>query len=137
MTDWDKKLQRIDHKTDVTARISETSRFIGFGVVAWVFAQHSSSSAFSLSYVTDFGVFVRVAGVLGVASIMFDYLQYVAALVVVRKALKNESKSYAYDQTYWAARLQGFFFWSKQFSVLTASLIVVVTFAMTILPNES
>lgn len=136
MTDLDKKLQRIGHKTDVTVRISETSRFIGFGVVAWVFAQHSSSAAFSLSYVSDFGVFVRVAGVLGFVLILFDYLQYLAALAVVRRALKNEKGSYAYDQTYWAARLQGFFFWSKQFSVLTASLIVVVTFALTIFPIE-
>jgi len=130
------KLDRIRHKTDVTARISETSRFIGFGVVAWVFVQHSSPSDFSLSYVSEFGVFVRAAGVLGVVSILFDYLQYLAALAVAKKALNNESDDYAYDQSYWASRLQSFFFWGKQFSVLTASLIVVVTFAMTVVETE-
>lgn len=130
------KLDRNRHKTDVTARISETSRFLGFGVVAWVFAQHSSSSNFSLSYVADFGVFVRIAGVLGVVAILFDYLQYLAAFAVAKKALKNESNDYAYDQTYWASRLQSFFFWGKQFSVLIASLIVVATFAMTVIPTE-
>lgn len=125
----DRKLKRIDLKTDVTARISETSRFVGVGIVAWVFAQHASGEAFAVDYLANYGAVVRFAGVLGVLVILFDYLQYIAAYASVRAALKNEEDNYAYNDSSLAMRAQTFFFWAKQFAAVFAAMIIVVTFA--------
>ncbi|MCZ0814374.1 hypothetical protein N5A93_19335 [Roseovarius sp. EGI FJ00037] len=41
MTDAEKKAalkERLEQKTIVTSRLSETTRFVAFGIVAWVFA---------------------------------------------------------------------------------------------------
>lgn len=131
-TDQDRKLNRIDLKTEVTSRISETSRFVGVGIVAWVFAQHASGEKFALDYLTNFGAIVRFAGVLGVLVIVFDYLQYIAAYFSVRSALRNEDNGYAYDASSVAMRAQNFFFWAKQIAAVVAALIIVVTFASSI-----
>jgi len=61
----DIKVDRINQKKDVTARISETSRFVGFGMVAWVFAQHASSADFSIQYLAKFGEVVSYSPSLG------------------------------------------------------------------------
>lgn len=129
---YDRKVDRIKQKTEVTARISETSRFIGFGMVAWVFAQHASSAEFAVEYLSAYGPIVRVAGVLGVSAILFDYLQYISAYLSVQTAIKNEAASHAYDHDGLAMRLQNFFFWAKQSSAVVSALIVVVTFAASI-----
>ncbi|MFD2741679.1 hypothetical protein ACFSUD_19160 [Sulfitobacter aestuarii] len=138
-SDHDRKLNRIDRKTEVTSRISETSRFVGVGIVAWVFAQHASGEKFALDYLANFGAIVRFAGVLGVLVIVFDYLQYIAAYFSVRAALRNEESSYAYDASSIAMRAQTFFFWAKQIAAVVAALIIVATFAGSIyspLPTE-
>ena len=128
-TDHERKLARIDFKTDVTSRISETSRFVGVGIVAWVFAQHASGEAFSVGYLANYGPVVRFAGVLGVLVILFDYLQYIAAYASVSAAIKNHENKYAYRSGSFAMRAQTLFFWAKQFAAVVAALIIVVTFA--------
>lgn len=125
----DRKLSRISHKTEVTARISETSRFVGVGIVAWVFAQHASGEAFAVNYLSNYGAVVRFAGVLGVLVILFDYLQYIAAYASVRAALKNEGNDYAYDDRSLSMRMQMIFFWAKQFAAVVAAMIIVISFA--------
>lgn len=128
----DRKLDRISHKTEVTARISETSRFVGFGMVAWVFAQHASGAPFAESYLSAFGPIVRVAGVLGVLAILFDYLQYIAAYFSVQQALKNGDDGYAFDHDGIVMKLQKGLFWAKQISAVASALIVVITFSLSI-----
>ena len=130
--DFERKLKRIDLKTDVTARISETSRFVGVGIVAWVFAQHASGEAFAVNYLANYGPVVRFAGVLGVLVILFDYLQYIAAYASVSTALKNVENNYAYRDSSLARRAQKFFFWVKQFAAVIAAMIIVATFALSI-----
>ncbi len=125
----DRKLKRIDRKTEVTARISETSRFVGVGIVAWVFAQHASGEDFAVNYLANYGAIVRTAGVLGVLVIVFDYLQYIAAYFSVSAALKNQESSYAYEASSLAMRSQTFFFWAKQIAAVVAAFIIVATFA--------
>lgn len=125
----DRKQKRIEGKTEVTSRISETSRFVGVGIVAWVFAQHASGEGFAVNYLANYGTIVRFAGVLGVLVIIFDYLQYIAAYFSVSAALRNEENSYAYEPNSWAMRAQKFFFWAKQFAAVVAAMIIVISFA--------
>lgn len=131
-TDHDRKMKRIDQKKDVTTRISETSRFVGVGIVAWVFAQHASGEAFAVEYLANFGAVVRFAGVLGVLAVLFDYLQYVAAYASVCATLKNRENNYAYNDRSLAMRAQMFFFWAKQFAAVVAAMIIVLTSAASI-----
>lgn len=128
----DRKLKRIDRKTEVTTRISETSRFVGVGIVAWVFAQHASGEGFARDYLSNYGAIVRFAGVLGVLVIVFDYLQYIAAYFSVSAALRNAEHNYAYDASSLAMRAQKLFFWAKQIAAVVAAMIIVVTFAQSI-----
>ncbi len=128
----DIKVDRINQKKDVTARISETSRFVGFGMVAWVFAQHVSSAEFSIQYLAKFGEIVRIAGVLGVLAILLDYVQYIAAYASIEAAIKNKDDGYAYNHGSFAIRVQKSAFWLKQISAVGSALIVVVTFVASI-----
>lgn len=126
------KLVRINQKSEVSSKISETSRFVGFGMVAWVFAQHASEAPFSLGYLQAYGPIVRIAGVLGILAIFFDYLQYIFAYFSVQKALENKTNDFAYDHSSILMKLQKTSFWAKQFSGVASALIVVVTFSLSI-----
>lgn len=123
---------RLDQKAAVTSRISETSRLVGFGIVAWVFAVHTSQTDFAISYVTSFKFWINVAGFGGMLAIVFDYLQYLCAYSSVNHALKRADKDYAYNKNHAGYLFQGFFFVAKQVCAVVASLLVVVTFGLSV-----
>lgn len=128
----EERKQRLEQKAAVTARISETSRLVGFGIVAWVFAVHTSETSFAKDYIGSFGFWVNCAGFLGMVAIIFDYLQYLCAYFSVSHALTRKDHSYQYNRNHIGYLLQNFFFFTKQVCAIVASLTVVITFGLSV-----
>lgn len=129
--DLDQKYQeRLEQKAAVTGRLSETTRFVGFGIIAWVFAVQSSDAAFSKSYVTQYEVWLNSAGVLALLSIVCDYFQYLCAYMSVKHALGRREKGYKYDRNHAAYLLQSICFVVKQIAVGLGAITVILTFAL-------
>lgn len=126
---------RIAHKSVVTARISETSRLVGFGIVAWVFAIHTSETGFAKDYISSYEIWVNIAGFLGMLAIVLDYLQYLCAYSSVQHALKRKEKNYSFDPNHLGYFLQRVFFGAKQVCAVVGSLLVVTTFGLAVIIN--
>lgn len=132
--DLDQKYrERLDQKAVVTGRLSETTRFVGFGIIAWVFAVQSSDAEFSKSYVEQYEVFLNGAGILALLSIACDYFQYLSAYISVRHALTRRDKGYKYDRNHASYLLQNVCFVIKQVAVGLGAVTVIVTFALHII----
>jgi hypothetical protein len=126
---------RLAQKNAVTARISETSRLVGFGIVAWVFAIHTSETKFAQVYVSNYEVWVNIAGILGMLAIVSDYLQYLCAYSSVKNSLTREDRNYSFNKNHLGYFLQGVFFGTKQVCAVLGSLLVVATFGLAVILN--
>jgi|SRR6056297_1370553 len=137
MCDAEKKAKqrqlRLDQKSAVTSRISETSRLVGFGIVAWVFAIHTSQTSFAVSYVSSYKLWINIAGFGGMLTIVFDYLQYLCAYSSVNHSLTRSDQDYSYNKNHAGYVFQNIFFVGKQVCAVAASLIVVVTFGLSVI----
>ncbi len=122
--------RRVELEEKLTTRISETSRYIGFGVVAWIFAVHTSSSPFATLYVKNYGFFVGLAGVAGLLTILFDYLQYIFGYRSVGIAMDNRSNNYQFEEGSAAYVLQKLTWAAKQWTAGAGAIIISVTFGM-------
>lgn len=105
-----------------SVRISETSRFIGFGLLAVFYAikvEPSGSLAANDCLVMSVGVF-------GALSVLFDYLQYVFGYGMVRIAQANPpDHSYSAGLAGWFFALKSWAFWLKQVTATFGSIIVI------------
>jgi hypothetical protein len=136
MADADHKAQqrqlRLDQKSAVTSRISETSRLVGFGVVAWVFAIHTSQTDFAVRYISTYKFWINIAGFFGMLTIVFDYMQYLCAYFSVNHSLTRSEHNYSYNKNHAGYVFQNVFFVAKQVFAVLASLLVVVTFGLSV-----
>ncbi|MFT6459912.1 hypothetical protein [Pseudophaeobacter arcticus] len=123
---------RVAHKVAVTSRISETSRFVGFGIVAWVFAVHTSDAVFATKYIASYELWVNVAGFLGMLAIVFDYLQYLCAYLSVKHSLTRKDNFFQFDKNHPSYLLQSVFFGAKQVCAIVSSIIISITFGMSV-----
>ncbi|WP_424972989.1 hypothetical protein [Dinoroseobacter sp. S76] len=123
---------RVSHKGAVTGRISETSRLVGFGIVAWVFAIHTSETPFSTTYIAQYEAWVNFAGLVGMLAIIFDYFQYLCAYFSVQNALGRKSANYQFNKKHFGYVLQEIFFWAKQICAAAGALVVATTFAFSV-----
>lgn len=124
------RTQRLEQKGAVTTRLSETTRFVAFGIIAWVFAVQASDAEFSKSYVTAYEIWINLAGVLAVVAIASDYFQYLSAYFSVKHALTRKDEGYKYNKNHPAYFFQLFFFVVKQIAVGAGALMVVATFSL-------
>ncbi|WP_421982474.1 hypothetical protein [Roseibium sp.] len=122
--------KRLEQKSVVTTRLSETTRFVAFGIIAWVFAVQSSDAEFSKSYVSTYELWINAAGVLAIVAITFDYFQYLCAYFSVNHALSRKSQGYRYNRNHPAYLLQSVCFILKQVFVAFAAVIVATTFTI-------
>ncbi len=128
MTDNEKKEARkkvLEQKEKVSARVSDLCRYIGFGLVAVVYAILTSDSKAVISIYEHYTGFLLGVAALGVFTIIFDYLQYLGGYYSVEKALKNEIGNYQYDDKSFWYRLRSSAFIFKQFTAFIGALILV------------
>ena len=137
MTHEDERLQaalqaRFADKKDMSGKIGETSRFIAFGVVALVFTIHGEGSELFSKILTCYGLMLNVAGLFACLSIMSDYLQYFFGYFSVNDAIRRKNDSYRYDNTLMWYKGRSIFFWLKQFLSFLSAILVVFTFAASV-----
>lgn len=105
---------RFEDKKEMSGRIGETSRFIGFGIVALVFTIHGSDNAFAQSIVCNSEVLLNIVGLAACLALLSDYLQYVCGYISVNHALTRDENNFDYDTNTIAYRGRSAFFWLKQ-----------------------
>ncbi|MBY8977635.1 hypothetical protein KHP62_17615 [Rhodobacteraceae bacterium NNCM2] len=121
---------RLEDKANVSNRISETVRYIGFGLVAVFYTiRNTDNEVFSNLPQDYFYLFISI-GFFGALTLVFDYFQYLAGYFSVNDALRREQEKFAYNTATRAYRLRTVFFWAKQIAAglgsgaLVASIVV-------------
>lgn len=107
-----RRADRLDEKRNVTGRISDTCRFIGFGLLAVFYTLKSSSEGFAVGLKDNYPCVVLAVGIFGGGAILFDYIQYWAGSRSVERALNTED--FQFDPKHWSYITRGFAFAAKQ-----------------------
>lgn len=123
----EKKVKVLEEKRHVSSKISDLSRYIGFGLVAVAYAILTSDSAPILKLYGERRILVLAAAGLGTLAIIFDYIQFLAGYLAVQKALKNVEGEFKYDDTSVSYKLRSLAFWGKQLASLSGAVIFSVT----------
>jgi hypothetical protein len=113
----------IEEKRLVTARISETTRYIGFGLLAIFYAIISSHDPFPAHLNTGYPSALRVMALCGVVAVLFDYLQYLFGRRAVQRALDRKDKPFTYNRAWPSYRARQACFWIKQGGALLGAVI--------------
>lgn len=123
MTDAARKAV-LDEKRNVSSKISETTRYIGFGLIAAVYGVLTSDSSKIDSLFDASTTLLVISAVAGAVAIVFDYMQFVFGYWSVRQALRaSDSK---YNEEYFAYKLRARLFWLKQGFAFAGALLFTV-----------
>ncbi len=126
----EERKQRIyQQKQYVTGRIGETSRFIGFGLLAVFYTLHTSDNEFAARATQDYSMLIYVAGLTGGATVLFDYFQYLAGNFSIEKALSRKDGLYLYNDGWISYRLRVLFYYSKQLTAAIGATALIFVFA--------
>lgn len=136
-TETDNEAAKAEAKADenyYSTVLSETSRFVGFGLLATFFAFRVGESAIAAPWVV-----VTAIGALGVLAVFLDYLQYLFGYLRARSAYKDALKikhKVKTDDWYSASTLA---FRGKQIAALagSAALLVAVMWPETSEPKSA
>jgi hypothetical protein len=116
----------LDRRTALTNRISEQTRYIAFGALAFVYGVYVSESPIPVALVAHHSSMLRSAAAFAAIALVLDYLQYVAFYEVASQAKKNKAGGYRYDERSGAYAWGQALFWGKQIAVLLAIILIVV-----------
>jgi hypothetical protein len=120
----------LDEKKFVTGRISETTRYLAFGLVASFYAIVSSSDAFPRALAATYGPILRVMALAALLALVFDYLQYLFGRAAAEYALKRTDKPFTYNKKWRSAKAKKFCFWAKQLLVMAGCVILIAIIAL-------
>lgn len=113
----------LEEKRHVSSRISDLSRYIGFALIAVVYAiLTSDSSVIAKLYGTRSSLLLSAAA-FGALAIMLDYLQFLAGYFSVQAALDNSTDDYKYNDKSFSYKTRVVAFWAKQVASIIGSLI--------------
>ncbi len=125
----------LEEKKNVSSRISDLCRYIGFGLVAVVFTILSSDSELVIGIYENYTGWLLSASVLGTLTIILDYLQFLSGYRVVQKALCNKKGNYMYDDTSFWYWLRNFAFMAKQITAFSGAIILVIVIGLSAIPR--
>lgn len=120
----EQRKRRLNEKRYVTGRISETTRFIGFGILAIFYATVSSDKAFAKLVLADSRLELYLSAAFAAFAIICDYLQYLSGALAVEKALKRK-RNHLYNTAWFSYGARRVFYWVKQVSALIASILII------------
>ena len=104
-------------------RMSELTRYIGFGSLALVFAVLTSNSTFAQSMVNEGKLQLLAIGALGAITIFIDYMHYFSSYMQSRLVLNN-TESFSYDDIPILKGVRIGLFWLKQFIAIISVMLV-------------
>ena len=108
----DQRTKVLEEHKNVTSKISDSCRFIGFGLLAIFYTSKTGGGAFAEGVFKDHPCLVWTVGLAGFFGILVDYLQYFFASMAVDQAL--ESDDFLYEKKslpYWV--WEKFFLWKQ------------------------
>ena len=108
----------LERRKDVTGRVSETTRYIGFGLLAIAYAMISGSDDFFVAMRSNWPGLLKFMALCGALAILLDYLHYVLGFITVEHALDRTDEPNSYDEKSLSYRLEHVCFWSKQVAAL-------------------
>lgn len=112
-------------KRHVSSKISDLSRYVGFGLVAVVYAILTSDSKIVIQLYERYTTALLAAAFFGALTVILDYLQFLGGYLAVEQALQNEEGSYCYDDKSFWYKLRVNAFWMKQATAFCGALLFV------------
>ncbi|MEJ5220154.1 hypothetical protein WG622_18010 [Cognatishimia sp. D5M38] len=127
----DRKKAVLEQKQYVTGRVSETCRFIGFGLVAIYYTLTVSGEQYAKELFESYTWYIRAFGAFGALTVFLDYIQYIAGDRAAARALtrtNDGNNSYRYSKKWLSYKVRGWSYFAKQlFCFLgSASLVYVM-----------
>jgi hypothetical protein len=121
-----RRRQKIQEDKDfASSRVSESARYIGFGLAAATIAFLTSDAVFTKKIMASYEGWILVASAFGCATILFDYFQYVCGYLSSEEAGRNRAGDYGYLTQSYLYRARRWFFWAKQcFAVIGAVMFI-------------
>jgi hypothetical protein len=116
----------LEEKRNVTGRMSETTRFVAFGLLALYYAIRTTGETFGQQLHTNHPCLVTAVGLFGAITILLDYLQYWFGSFAVNEALKRDTADYDEDSFWYVARKWAFT--TKQLAAVLGALTLVYLF---------
>ena len=104
-------------------RMSELTRYIGFGSLALVFTVLTSNSTFAQSIMSESKLQLLAIGALGAITIFIDYLHYFSSYMQSRLVLNN-TESFSYDDIPFLKGIRTGLFWLKQAIAIISVMLV-------------
>lgn len=133
LSDQDKaerRSKRIQEKSDVTAQISDTTRFVAFGLLLAFYSIHAADPDNFGGSLQKHNVLLLIMGLSAALAVLCDYLQYFFGLKSVENALRRETLDY--DDASFSYRARKFMFSAKQWFVIAGAVILVLMVALTL-----
>lgn len=103
-----------EKKSDHSGRISESCRYIGFGLVAFYYGLVTSNPPMDPHWA------IVWIGIFGVLTLVMDYFQYLGGYFSVKAALKNSNRNFVTSS--FSYRTQDSMFWAKQITAIAGAL---------------
>lgn len=128
-----RRRQKIQEDKDFTsARVSESARYIGFGLGAASVAFLTSDAAFSRMLISNYKTGVMAAAAFGCLTILLDYFHYILGYMSSEQAGRNSAGDYGYLTGSGLYRSRRWFFWLKQFTAVLGALIFIAVLVLAI-----
>jgi outer membrane protein OmpA-like peptidoglycan-associated protein len=125
MADSAKQLRRVK-ASDLSARASEISRYILFGVLALGYGIYSGEDAFSRSIVQHQPLLLRLAVITSFLGVIFDFAQYNAGYRAADAAFLNAAKGYDYKKRSFWYVTWNLSYYLKQMAVILVCLLLIL-----------
>jgi hypothetical protein len=119
----------LEEKKHVSSKISDLSRYIGFGLVAVVYTILTSDSELVISIYRNYTSWLLGVAVLGIFTIILDYLQFLGGYFNVQNALKNKEGNYSYNNESCSYKLRDIAFKFKQVTAFLGAFILIYVIA--------
>lgn len=116
-----------------TERISETSRYIGYGLSAVALTLYSAETELSSSLLKISRNYILLAASLGIGTVIFDYFQflmgYCSSYTVYETSKGKDSATWEYPKNSKLRKARFFFFYGKQVFAVVGSGFLLFAFA--------
>lgn len=128
-----RKVRVFEAKTNVSGKISESCRYVGFGLLAIFYSVKFGDDSMQAIY-KNHPWLVLAVGLFGFLAIFFDYLQYYFGYRAISDALK--APNYKYYEESFRYKAWDFFFHYKQYVVIGGVVAVILLFFSDLLPSS-
>ena len=126
----ERRARILAEKSNVTSKISDTTRFVAFGLLVAFYSVHSASGEGFAAGLKEHWVLLLIMGLCASMAILCDYLQYFFGLRSVEEALKRDTVDY--DDASFAYKARKATFYIKQWLVIAGAVVLVLMVGLTV-----